>query len=350
MKKVPFLVFLMIAVALPSGVVAKDKGELVISSWGGIFEKAQRKAHFDPFEKETGIKVIAVTQPSISKVKAMVESGNVEWDIVYIAGGIFMPLLKQGLLEKIDYSYFDQTTLDQLYEEAKRPFAVGSFYFSVVMAYSTETFPGDSYPKSWAEFWDVKKFPGPRTLTDMSTDGGGWEFALLADGVPKDKLYDNPDIERAFKKLTEIKPHVAKWWRQGQQPPQMLIDKEIVAGSAYNGRIERVKQQGAPVAYHWNGGKLYLEYVCIPKGAPNYENAMKFIAWHTRADKQAAFARAYTNGPVNAKAFDELPDDIKRRAPSYPPNKEKQFFINQDWFADNAERVVERWNKWILEK
>lgn len=349
MKKVIFGL-LIIAFILPSAALAADKGELVVCSWGGIFEKAQRKALFEPFEKETGIKVIVTTSPILSRVKAMVLSGNVEWDLVFIAGGIYMPLLKQGLLEKMDYKYFDPKVLDEVYDEAKGEYMMGSFYFSVVNAYSTKAFPGDSYPKNWADFWNVKKFPGPRCLTDMSTDGGGWEFALLAEGVPKDQIYQSFDMDRVFKKLSEIKPHVVKWWSAGAVTPQLLVDGEITAGSSYNGRVYNLKKSGAPLNFHWNEGKLYLEYACIPKGAKNYENAMKFIAWHLQAKPQADMTIEYSNGPVNKNAFQYIPKEMYADLPSYQENKEKQFFINEDWFADNAEKVIERWNKWVLEK
>ena len=349
MKKLVLFV-LTLTLVLPSAAFTADKGELVICSWGGAFEKAQRAALFDPFEKETGIKIIVTTSPILSRVKAMVISGNVEWDIVFIAGGIFMPLLKHKLLEKIDYSYIDPKVMDEIYPEAKREYAVGSFYFSVVNAYNTKAFPGDSYPKNWTDFWNVKKFPGLRCLTDMSTDGGGWEFALLAEGVPKDKIYENFDMERVFNKLSEIKPDVLKWWKQGAVTPQLLVDGEISAGSAYNGRVYRLKKSGAPVDFHWNGGKLYLEYACIPKGAKNYENAMKFIAWHLQARPQANMTIEYSNGPVNKNSFQYIPKEMYADLPSYPDNKEKQFFINEEWFTDNAEKVIERWNKWILEK
>jgi len=349
MKRVVTLGLILLLI-LPAAALAADKGELVICSWGGAFEKAQRKAWFEPFEKETGIKVTVTTSPSISKVKAMVLSGNVEWDLVFIAGGIFTPLLKEGLLEKIDYSAIDPKVLNEVYPEAKGEYAAGSFYFSVINAYNTKAFPGDSYPKTWADFWNVKKYPGGRCLLDMSSDGSGWEFALIADGVPKDEVYKRFDMDRAFKKLTEIKPHVVKWWKQGAVTPQLLVDGEIAAGSAYNGRVLGLKKAGAPINFHWNEGKLYIEYACIPKGAKNYKNAMKFIGWHLQAKPQADMTVEYTNGPVNKESFKYIPKEMYPDLPSYPENKEKQFFIDDGWFADNAEKVIERWNSWILEK
>ncbi|MBW2058429.1 MAG: ABC transporter substrate-binding protein [Deltaproteobacteria bacterium] len=351
MRRIAIVVLLAAALVLPPAAIAGESKELVIASWGGAFQKAQREAYFDPFEKATGIKVIDVSPPKASKVKAMVQSGNVEWDVVVAAGGIFMPCLKQGLVEKIDYKYFDKETLEGLYPEAKKPHAVGTFYFSYVMAYSTEVYSKAHHPRNWAEFWDVKKFPGPRTLHDLSTAGvGGWEFALLADGFPKDQIYVNPDLDRAFKKLTEIKPYVVKWWRQGAEPGQLFMDKEVVLGSAYNGRVQRLKEQGGPVDYIWNEGVICLEYFFIPKGAPNYENALKFIAFASKPGRQAHFSKLFAYGPVNKDAFKLLTEERAHVLPSYPENKEKQVLLRDEWCPDNTPKVIERWNTWILEK
>jgi len=351
MTKKWFCLFCVLVVALPAAAGAAGKNELVVASWGGIFQKAQREAYFDPFEKATGIKVIDVSPPRAAKIKAMVESNNMEWDIVYAAAGIYGTCLRQGLVEKVDYKYFDRKTLDDLYPECKKEYAVGNFYFSVSMAYNTAVYSREKHPKNWAEFWDVKKFPGPRTLQDGSVAGSGqWEFALLADGVPPDQIYTHPDLERAFRKLKELKPHVVKWWKEGQEGAQLLVDKEAVLGAPYDGRITKLRQDGAPVDVEFNQGLLQLEYMFIPKGAPNYENALKFLAFSSTAETQIHFGKIYPNGPANKRVFEMVPADQGRLMCSHPDNKKRMVPYGEDWMANNMEKVIERWNQWILEK
>lgn len=352
MKRIGTVLFLLSLISvLPSGLLAKGKNEVVVVSWGGLMEKCSREAYFKPFEKETGIRVIYASPPNAAKVKAMVDSGKVEWDVVFAAASIHNQLLKKGLIEKIDYKYFDQATMDGLYPEAKLSHGVGNLSYSTVMVYRTDVFSEANHPRNWAEFWDVKRFPGLRTLFDLSVAGmNSWEIALLADGVPMDQLYQNPDLDRAFKKLKEIKPHVVKWWKQGSEPGQLLVDKEVVLGTCYSTRVERLREQGAPVNVEWNQGQFDISYMQIPKGAPNYENALKFMAFVSRADLQADFAQCLNCGPMNRAAFEMIPPEKARFLPSYPANKEKQFLINGEWYYENAEKVIERWNKWILEK
>ena len=147
--------------------------------------------------------------------------------------------------------------------------------YSTVMGYRTDVFKEGSGPKSWADFWDVEKFPGPRTMQNGPIDN--LEFALLADGVPKDKLYPI-DVDRAFSKLDQIKKHVAVWWTTGAQSAQLLIDKEAVLGTAWNGRYYGAIKHGAPLVIEWNQGAIKESAFGIPKGAKDAYWGQKFLA------------------------------------------------------------------------
>ena len=146
------------------------------------------------------------------------------------------------------------------------PYGVPNILFSRGICYNTKAISPDQHPRSWAEVWDVKKFPGQRSLGAFSGSlTPDLEFALLADGVPMDKLYPL-DIERSFKSLDRIRPNVAKFWTTGAMSPQMLTDGEISVGSAYINRIGDLIATGAPVAYEWNQANVQNNYWCILKG------------------------------------------------------------------------------------
>jgi putative spermidine/putrescine transport system substrate-binding protein len=358
MKRRLFLMAGILMLIVPSTLLAQ-KNEVVVCTWGGTIENAMRKAYFEPFEKATGIKVTAVSKPTLAKLKAMVETKNIEWDVLETGSGIYFGGIKHDLHEKIDYKYFDPETLKNIYPDAKQEQGVGMMYFSETIAWNSSVFGKDNHPNSWADFWNVKKFPGPRTFHSLVTAGACWEFALLADGYSVKDLYTDPNdpvkskakIERALNKLKEIKPHVVKWWEQGNEPGQLLSDKEAVIGMGFSGRLQDLKQQKVPIDYTWNQGGYRMDLWAIPKGNKNYENAMKFIAFATRADRQAEFFNLYAYGPTNKDAFRLISAERAKLLPSYPENKEKQFLAEDPaWYSANAEMVIEMWNRWILEK
>jgi putative spermidine/putrescine transport system substrate-binding protein len=132
--------------------------------------------------------------------------------------------------------------------------------------------------------------------------------------------------------------------------PQMLTDGQISCGSAYINRIGDLIPSGAPVAYEWNQGEIQNNYWCILKGAKNYDNAMKLIAFATGPVAQAGFSTRTLMGPANVRAFDLLSKDRAAMLPSSPENLKKQFIYNDEWWAENRETVQKRWDQWALSK
>lgn len=328
---------------------ASDK-ELVTVSWGGRYTEAETKAFFDPFEKETGVKIVPVTAlgDRWAKARLQVESGNVEWDL--ISGVNQEKMVRyQDLLEKIDYSIVVNT--ENLISGAVNEYGTGHNQESVNMAYNRNAF-AESHPTTWAEFWDVKKFPGPRTFPNW---GGSWfqpiAFALLADGVSREALIPF-DYDRAFKKLDELKPHVGVWWTSGSQFQQVLRDEEVVLGAGWDMRIVDLGKKGFPIGMEWNQGHCYVTYWCVLKGTKKKDLAMQFINSTLLPERQLVFTRVIGASPSNEKTFELLTDDEKAIRGSYPPNREKMFaFSPEEWsyIEKNVKDMQERWEKWIAE-
>jgi putative spermidine/putrescine transport system substrate-binding protein len=336
--------------------VAQQK-QLVIASWGGSYSESQRKAFFEPFAKATGIRVVEAPAPKSAVIKAMVESGNVEWDVMDLTAFQLFSLAQQGLLEKLDYSRLDQRNLSNIDAQVRREHGVGAIYYSNVIAYNTDTYSKENHPRTWAEFWDVKRFPGPRALRSARVEGQpDLEAALMADGVPMDKLYPL-DLDRAFRSLTRIKPHVVKWFETPGQAGEMLARGDVVLAEAPAARIYALKKQGAKVDYEWNQGKLRLDFWAIPKGAKNVGDAMRFIDFALAPERQAEQVKIYPGGPTNAKAYDFIAKELLAELPSSPENLKKQYRFNDEyWLApfgnagkSNQDVINERWNAWVLE-
>jgi putative spermidine/putrescine transport system substrate-binding protein len=328
---------------------AQETKELVVAGWGGTAQDVQKRAFFDPFEKATGIKVTLTGPPLASKIKAQVVSNNVEWDLAHVGPGIHGTLAQEGLLEKIDYSQISKEVLKEIPKDLQLAEAIGFYYFSLVMCYRTDVFPKGKEPKSWKDFWDAKGFPGPRSMKSLAVTGEGLEFALMADGVAKEKVYP-VDMARAWKSLDRLRPNVVKWWREGAEPAQLLTDKEVVLATAYNGRIEILKNQKVPVDIQWNEGQLWPNYFIIPKGTKHFKNAMKCIEFCLGAKPQADHSNGIAYGPVNMKAFQYITPERARELPSSPENIKKQFIIDNKWYSENMTKVIEEFNSWILKK
>jgi putative spermidine/putrescine transport system substrate-binding protein len=316
----------------------------VVSDPGGPYTTAYREAFYDPFEKATGIKVVSVARESqpVAQFAAMVQTKNYVWDVTTLTLSADIPYLEsKGLLEPIGLKTSDYP---DIMPDAITPNWLGVDVYSTVLAYRADKFK-DNGPKSWADFWDVKKFPGRRCLRRSPLDT--LEQALLADGVPLDKLYPL-DVDRAFKSLDKIKPHVNIWWTSGAQAMQAIQSGDVDMISAWNGRAQAAKDGGAPVTIVWNQGLYSIEGWGIPKGTPRADAAKQFVRFCADAKRQALLTRTLAYGPTNKKAFETIPKDRSTLLPTAPDNIRDMRLPSPQWWEANRQKVTERFNSWII--
>ncbi|WP_225775353.1 ABC transporter substrate-binding protein [Pseudomonas sp. Marseille-Q5115] len=335
---------LALACGLPT-VVRAEARQIIVSDPGGPYTLAYRKAFYDPFEQATGIKVVSVARESqpVAQFTAMVKTKNFVWDVTTLTISADIPYLEaEGMLEPIGLKAED---FPDLLPEAITPNYLGVDVYSTVLAYRTDTFEAGKGPQSWADFWNVEAFPGRRCLRRSPLDT--LEQALLADGVGLDELYPL-DVDRAFKSLDKIKPHVDLWWTSGAQAMQAIQSGEVDMISTWNGRAQAAIENGAPVHIVWNQGLYSIEGWAIPKGTPRAEMARAFVRLCADAQRQAAFTDTLAYGPTNRKAFDSIPPARAALLPTAPANLKDMRLPSPAWWAKNRTAVTERFNAWIL--
>jgi putative spermidine/putrescine transport system substrate-binding protein len=322
----------------------KGSGELRVVGFGGSAQDAQRRAYFEPFEKLSGIKVRDIAGADLNKVKAMVDTGNVEWDVVQLSRSSVRNLQKRGeYFEKIDYDLVDTASIEPAY---RYEYSLDMLVWAQVMAYRTDVYK-DAVPTGWKDFWDLKKFPGDRAMLGAGGNSPELEFAVMAAGVPPDQVYPI-DIDKAFASYDRVKSSVVKWWETGAVPTQMLTDREVTMTTVWNGRMAALQQAGVPAAISWNQGLLKRDCWAVPKGSKNRANAMKFIAFGTMPIPQARLSSLIPYGFVNSRAAEYIPAKQLALLPSGPAIKPLLVPYNYDWWTDNRDEVIARWNKWVL--
>ncbi|WP_315928159.1 polyamine ABC transporter substrate-binding protein [Mesorhizobium sp. SP-1A] len=320
--------------------------QVIVRTPGGAYDDIRREVIYDPFEKQTGIKVVPVAATT-AKLLAMFKSGNVELDVIDTGDDPLVQLHKLGALLDIPYNEFKFTDPADLKPEFKRDYLVGNFIYASVLGYSMKAFAASSEPKSWQDFWDLEKFPGDRMLADIASGAANLEFALIADGVPMDKLYPL-DIDRGFASMSRVRPAIKKFWDTGALSTQMLADGEVDLGSVWHTRIANIIQEGAPLAIQWNQHMMLVQAYSIFKDARNRDAAVKFVDFCVSPDVQAEFCKRWNAGPVNRKAFDKLPKEMLARVPGSPELADKGFVLDAEWWADNRQAVSQKWSTWIL--
>ena len=325
---------------------ANAAGQVIVRTPGGVYEDIMRKAVYDPFTKETGIQVVPVAS-TVAKLIAMFKAGNVELDVIDTGDGTLLTLEKMGALAPIPYDKWKWGKPEDIMPELRRKHQVGNFVYATVLSYNKQSFPDGKHPKSWKEFWDTQKFPGPRMLADQASGSANLEFALLADGVPLDKIYP-VDVDRALKSLSRLRPSIRKFWDTGALSAQMLSDKEVVLGSIWSGRAQAAIDKGAPLAIEWAENMIQVQAYGIFKDAKNFENGLRFIDFAAQPERQAIYGEALRYGPANNKAYALIPKDVVDNLPGGPKYRDNAFYQNIEWWDTNRETFSKAWNKWLL--
>lgn len=315
-------------------------GSLTITTAGGDYGKAMKEAMWAPAAKEMGVEVREETQSDgLAAIRMQVSSGTVTTDIIHLGSNEGAQAAVLGLLQPLDDSIVDQKALP---EGAASKYCYPFDSYGTVMAWNTKTY-GANAPKSWADFWDVAKFPGRRALRSNAQDL--LEIALLSEGVAPNQVYDvlsAPDgIKRAIDRLAELKPHVAVWWTSGAQSAQILKDGEADLVETWNGRAQSAEDDGGAVAYTFHGSVIGTDCLGVPKGAPNATEAMKMIAAMTTADREAKLTDYITYGPMNQAAYagGKIPADRMKLLATAPDNAVGVVYSNADWWAKHGDEA-----------
>lgn len=330
--------------------LAQDR-QVVIATTGGSFEQALRQWIYDPFTRETGIRVVAVSASGadqIARVRAMRESGRVAWD-VYFSGEIQAASeTHRALTEDLTQFCAPFGARSDLLPGACNAAGVLSAYGTTLIAYNAERFPQGG-PQSWAEFWDVARFPGPRAFPNFNDPWRVMAAALMADGVPPDRIFPI-DVERALRKLEQIRPHVGLWWRTGDQSTQGFRSGEYVAGLIWQTRASVLRGEGQRIAWTQNQAFLVGDRMALIRGAPNRDNALRFFAYYLDAvEGQARRCESQTCTPPSRAAIARMSAEAQATMPTSEAAMRQLVLPDADWINANHARLLERWNRWIAQ-
>jgi putative spermidine/putrescine transport system substrate-binding protein len=320
---------------------AQAQGRIVyVNSYGGVWETTWKKAFFDPFTAQTGIQIKTVPGVSFAKLKAQVQTRNYQWDVVNLGDVEYGQAVLESLLEKVDKA---AAKTDQLPPNIVRDYAITSYSLGTNLVYRKDKFPNGG-PQSWADFWNVKKYPGQRCLFDRSFTC--LAFALLADGVPKDKLYPM-DIDRAFRKMDELKPHIKTWWRDGSQSQQLIRDGEVDMIAMWSARAVDLIDDKVPLELVWNESEIYKVNLVIPRGDPRAKETWEFCNFVAQAKPQAEFAMMLPYGPANPAARALMTEARLKLTPAWPEHEKISFTHDVAWIAPRLPQIRERWTQWL---
>jgi putative spermidine/putrescine transport system substrate-binding protein len=332
-----------VALVLAQPAAARD---LTVVSWGGAYQDAQREVYFKPFMDKTKVKMLEENwDGGVGVLRAKIQGGNNNWDVVQVESEELVLGCEEGLYEKIDWAKLGGK--DKFLPDAVHDCGVGAIVYNFVLAYDKDKIKDG--PQSWADFWNVQKWPGKRALRKGPKTN--LEIALMADGVPFKDVYKtlktDAGIERAFKKLDQLKPHLI-WWEKGSQPPQLLASGEVAMTSAYNGRIDAAnKNDKKNFAIVWANSLYTIDSWVIMKGSPNKAQAEQYIQFVSQPENQKNLPTKIAYGVTTKAATGMIDKAILPNLPTAPENIETAIYIDEPFWVENIDKLNQRFNAWV---
>ena len=322
---------------------------ITVTSWGGSYSASQRKAYYEPFMKETGNTILEDEwDGSVAMIRAMVETGNYKTHVLDGSVATALAGCDEGILEPINWEKIGMTP-DDFLPGGTTECGIATIAYSTLYAYRTDVYPTDP-PKTWADFWNVEKYPGKRALR-ANNPQGTLEFALIADGVAAKDVYEvlksEGGVDRAFSKLDEIKGDLI-FWETGAQAPQLLADGEVVMTSGWNGRFyNAVVDDHQPFQLVWDGQALDFDYWFVPANHPELDLAWEFLAYASRPDRQGDQTNYIAYGPMVKGAEKFINPDMLPHMPTATQNTQNYFLMDALFWADQKETLTSRMAIWM---
>ena len=328
--------------------------DLTAVSFGGAYGAAQKEHMVDPYIAATGNNVLFEDYSGgIAEIKAQVEAGNIQWDVVDIEVIDLERACSEGLLEIIPTDILppgDDGTpaTEDFFEEAlANECGVGVIFWTIIYAYNTETIEGGT-PSTIQDFFDTETFPGKRAMRKRPQVNLEW--ALIADGVPRDQVYETLATDegqaQAFAKLDTIRGDLV-WYESWSQAPQLLNDGGAVLVQSANGRIFKdIQDHNRPFVMVWDSHIFDLDVWSVVKGSPNMEQAMDFVKFATGTVPLSGM-QDVAYGPTRRSAAALVDPAVVNDLPT--AHIDIGLKADGIFWADFGESLGEKFNEWLLQ-
>ncbi|MBS1881323.1 MAG: extracellular solute-binding protein [Actinobacteria bacterium] len=308
------------------------------------FEEALKASYLKAFDEKFNFN--SSVDPfccGIDKLQAAESSGNVPWSAVQWLNSSDFKLAEEAeLLEPLDTSVVPVHLLKPgTYDK----YGYQVYITGVLLGWKQGTYKPGEQPTSLVDLFNTKKYPGKRCLYKGIQDGGNFEAAELAAGVPPNELYPI-NQELAFEELDKIKSEIV-WWETGAQAAQYLLDGTCTMGVIWSGVAQTATNEGNPIDVTWNEALTVYGMNSIPRGSPNPEAAQQFLALildDPAATETFAEHTAYLS-PLKKPA--PLPPDVAEWAPQ-GENVANTIVENDNYYAEHNAELTKAFNEWLV--
>lgn len=289
------------------------KGEVNVYNWGEYINPDV----LTQFTKETGIKVNYRTFDTNESLYSVLKQGGVSYDVIFPSDYMANRMISEGMLEKIDFANVPNASLiegqfkDQPYDPTGE-YTVPYMWGVTGIIYDTKMITDTV--DSWGALFDPK-YSGEILMFDNSRDAFGVALKYLGYSL---NTTDTAQLDQAFELLKTQKPLLQAYVMD--QIYDKLESGEAAIGPYYAGDYLSMLENNPDLAFvvPKEGSNIFVDLMCIPKGAPNKENAEAFINFMTRTDVSMENSEYIGYTSPNSEVESQIQLSDAARAVMYP--------------------------------
>lgn len=298
----------------------------------------------DEFEKLTGIKVNYSTYATNEELYAKLKAGAANYDIIIPSDYMISRMIKEDMLEEINMANVPMAkNIMEKFQtsvyDAESKFSVPYTWGTVGIVYDKTTVDIPESEIDWNVLWD-EKYTDNVLMFDNPRDAFAIAEILLGYSINT----ENPDeLKAAAEKLKEQKSVVQAYVMDE------IFDKmgagEAMFAPYYAGDAVTLMADFDHLGFAVpkSGTNLFIDAMCIPKGAAQKEAAEMYINFMCEAEVALATAEYIGYSTPNSAAFELLDDAVKNDGISYPDdeyiNNNTTVFYN---LSDEANNLMQQ--------
>jgi putative spermidine/putrescine transport system substrate-binding protein len=319
---------------------------LTLAASGGVFADSQDRAFLRPFGAREHVPTQLSGPINLAKLRNIVSAGRQKWDVVSLDGRAHWRAAQDALIVPLDYDLLPAAfDLPALF---RTPYGVVTSTGASMLCWRRGSF-GLRRPERWSDLWNTGRFPGRRAMYRELY--WNYEVAMLAEGVRSDEIYPVTGMKMkvALERLAALKPHVAVWWAEGPQVPQLLTSGEVTLSSGWSGRIFSALDGGAPLDYTMNQALAWGTHFSIVAGSPSKALAHRFLNYCVSLPAQQAMRLLNVYGPsLPSAAAGDVSGTRRDRLVMADEVRQSVHFLNDREGAAYSAKYDEQWNQLLL--
>ena len=327
---------------MPRGAFAAEEAKLNFYNWDTYIGETT----LDDFKDATGIEVKMDLFADNDELFAKLKEGNPGYDLIVPTNDYVERMIEAGMLVPLDHAKIPNiANVDPVFRDANfdpgRKYSLPYMWGTIGIGYRKSRVK--SVPDSWKYLYDSGEYAGRiALLADGSTVIG---MGLKYNGHSLNST-DPVLIKQVEEMLIKQKPAIKVFAEDNGQ--DLLASGEVDLTMEWNGDILQVMAEDDDIGYAVprEGGLLWQDCLCIPKGAPHPQNAHAFINFILDADAGAAIADFIQYATPNAAARAKLPDEYSKNPAIFPPDAIVRKCEVSVYLGEDHQRLIdETWTR-----